>query len=243
MIRLNFRLAPIEYDSKQIHHFLNPDEEDWDWSKYIKDCYPELNKGDSKQKVHEFVTCFREEHKKDLQNKLTDYKREFEKTIDKIVSEFKKILELDTIKVNKINILISLSPINPYDLERKKFSVYWNFSIKDMIAISIHEIFHFLYFEKWKEIFPETKIKDFEPPSLIWHLSELIVPVVLNDKKIQKIFEYDHRTYEEYNKLKINNKSINEIILNLYKNRKDFSSFLKEAYNLAAAHEKEIQEI
>ena len=243
MISFNFKLASIEYDGKQIHHFLNPDEEDWDWSRYIKDCYPELNKGDSKQKAYEFVSRFREKHKKELQNKLTDYKIEFEKTIDKIVSEFRKILELDIIKISKINILISLSPINPYDLEGKEFSVYWNFPIKDMIAISIHEILHFLYFEKWEEIFPETKIKDFEPPSLIWHLSELIVPVVLNDKKIQKIFEYDHRTYEEYNKLKINNKSINEVVLDLYKNRKNFSSFVKKSYNLIITHEKEIQEI
>jgi len=243
MIKFNFSLAPIEYDSKQIHHFLNPDEEDWDWSKYIKNCYPKLNKGDSKQKIHEFVIGFGEKHKKDLQNKLKNYKKEFEKIAYKIVSEFKKILELDAIKLNKTNILISLSPINPYDLEKKEFSVYWNFLIKDMIAISIHELFHLLYFEKWKEIFPKTEIKDFKPPSLIWHLSELIVPIILNDKKIQEIFEYNHRSYEEYNKLKINNESINEIILNLYKNRKDFSSFIKEAYKIMIAHEKEIQRV
>lgn len=247
-MKFNFKLAPIKYDVEKIYHFLNPDEEDWDWSRYIKNCYSELNKMDSKEKIKEILIKVREENKKKLQDKLFNYKKEFEKISNKIISEFKEILEIDTIKTHKIDILISLSPINPYNLEKKEFSVYWNFPIKDMIAISIHEIFHFIYFEKWREIFPKTTIKDFEPPSSIWHLSELVVPAALNDKKIQNVFKYLHRTYEEYtkrriNKKSINKKSINEIILDLYSKKRPFSLFIKEAYNFVLKHEKEIQRV
>jgi hypothetical protein len=243
MINLNFKKAPISYDVNQLYRFLNPDKGDWDWSRYIKKIYPELKKGNTKEKIRSFLTKFKKNKDKELKNKKENYKKEFTKIFETIILKFKKILELKHIKIEKIDILISLSPINPYNLEKKRFSVYWNFPIKDMIAISIHEIFHFIYYEKWKEIFPKTKIKDFEPPSLIWHLSELVVPIVLNDKEIQKVFKYSHRTYEEYNKLKINGKNINEIILELYEKRRSFSSFIKKSYNFILKYEKEIQEI
>jgi hypothetical protein len=243
MIKLNFKIAPAEYDIEKVYRFLNPDKDDWDWSNYVKKCYPSLNRKKSKKEVKKFIIQFRKENNNDIQKKLLAYKKEFKKISRKIILEFIKLLELKKIKTNKINILISLSPINPYDLGKKEFSVYWNFPIKDMIAISIHEIFHFIYYEKWKEIFPKTTIKDFEPPSLIWHLSELIVPIVLNDERIQNIFKYNYETYKEYNKLKINKKNINEIILNLYKNRKGFSQFVKELYSIVLKHEKEIQKI
>jgi len=243
MIELDFKTAPIEYDVNQLHRFLNPDEEDWDWSGYIKGIYSKLNKEDTKKQIRFFLTKFKKDKELELKKKKEAYKKEFEKIYEKIILKFKEILELKDIKIGKINILISLCPINPYDLKKKEFSVYWGFQIRDIIAISIHEILHFIYYEKWKEIFPNTTIKDFEPPSLIWHLSELVVPAILNDKKIQNIFKYNHKTYDEYNKLRINGKNINKILLNLYENRKNFSSFIKRAYDFILKHKKEIQEI
>jgi len=236
-------LAPLEYDVKKIHHFLNPGKGDWDWSKYVKFCYPELNKGDSREKIRRFLIKFKKKNKKKIQNKMIIFKKRFEKISDKIVSKLMEILEIDTIKTKKITILISLCPINPYDLKKKNFSVYWNSPIKHMIATSEHEILHFIYYEKWKEIFPEATSKDFQPPSLHWHLSELIAPIVLNDKKIKAVFDYPHRGYEEHEKLKINGKGIFEILLEMYNKKRNFSSFIKDAYNFLLKHEKEIQEI
>lgn len=60
-----------------------------------------------------------------------------------------------------------------------------------MKAVSLHEILHFIYFEKWKQIFPQTNEKEFECPGLVWELSEMVPPIVLSDERMQKIFRHN----------------------------------------------------
>ncbi len=50
----------------------------------------------------------------------------------------------------------------------------------------MHELCHFLFFEKCKEIYPNWKYEDFDSPSLLWYLSEIIIDPILNSEGIQK---------------------------------------------------------
>ena len=50
----------------------------------------------------------------------------------------------------------------------------------------MHELCHFLFFEKCKEIFPNWKYEDFDSPSILWYLSEIVVDPILNSNDIQK---------------------------------------------------------
>ena len=59
-----------------------------------------------------------------------------------------------------------------------------------MIEVSAHEILHFLWFKKWKEVFPETGLKEYESPHLVWRLSEIMDPIILQcQPKIKELIK------------------------------------------------------
>ncbi|MCC7552119.1 hypothetical protein KO317_00445 [Candidatus Micrarchaeota archaeon] len=117
----------------------------------------------------------------------------------------------------------------PRYLEKRTFDLYYKENIKNMKAITIHELLHFIYFDKWKKIFPKDDISKFEAPNKIWHLSEMVPKIILNDKKIQHIFKYPFSSYKEYDLYLINGKPVVYGLQEIYEKRKNFTDFLKKS--------------
>jgi hypothetical protein len=97
----------------------------------------------------------------------------------------------------------------------------------------MHEACHFLYFEKWKQLYPEMDNKKFDEPHIEWHLSEILAPIILNDARIQKLLKNKAIFYKEHKRIKIDGKTAPKYFGDLYKKTtkdKNFEEFLKEAY-------------
>lgn len=81
--------------------------------------------------------------------------------------------------------------------------------------------------------------RKFESPHIEWHLSEIVAPIILNDKRIQKILKQKTTFYPEHQKIMINGKTAPKYFSDLYKKYavKDdgFSIFLKNAYKIMRA--------
>lgn len=248
MIRYHFVIAPLEYDLKHFNYFLNPKKGDWNWSKYILNAHPELKKFKKENKfeksnIKDYIIKFREDNHNILENKKEEFEKLFNTKSDVLLKNLLNLLQLKETKINEIRILISICPINPRDIKKKEFSVYYNFSLEDMFAIAMHEILHFVYFEKWKEVFPKSNEESFDGPHIIWHLSEIVAPILLNSNELQSVLKYNHRGYNEYNKLKFGDKDIYDIIKNFYKRSDNFEEFLKKAYKFVLENEEKIQSI
>lgn len=67
----------------------------------------------------------------------------------------------------------------------------------------MHEACHFLYFRKWKEVFPRANPKTFESPHLAWHLSELVAPIILNRPDVQRLLGQRAVFYPEHMRMKM----------------------------------------
>ena len=97
-----------------------------------------------------------------------------------------------------------------------------------------HECCHFLYFEKWKSLYPKMDRRKFDTPYIEWHLSEIVAPIILNDKRIQRLLKKRARFYPEHARLKIAGQTVQKYFTALYeknvKKKKGIEVFLKEAY-------------
>ena len=140
-----------------------------------------------------------------------------------------------------ISAKITLNPICPRYLEDYSFDIHFAFPNILMKRITLHEISHFIFFKKFKEIYPKINPKRFEYPNIVWNLSEIVPLMILGDKRIQEIIEHEPSIYNVYKKLKINEKNILEILQNFYNKRKNFTDFIKTSYNFMKKHEKEIK--
>lgn len=238
--KVKFIDMPLSKEINWIYGFLFQDK--WGWGKYIIKKHPKIKKVFSFKTEAEQVKFLRNyivEFKKENQKLIEKNKIKYQKNWQKIEKEFfitlSEILEAKWPQNRKvIKAMMSINPICPRFLKSWSFSIFYNYKkISDAMEVIMHECCHFLYFEKWKEIFPKTDTKKFETPYLEWHLSEILAPIILNDPRIQKLLKHKADFYEEYQKLKIENKAAPEYFNNLYNNTikdKSFTDFLKKAY-------------
>lgn len=234
--KLKIYLSKPEQYLPVILRFLNPKEGEWNWEGNILAKHP-LLKGDlemikdKRDREELIVHYFNAMHHKKF-NSLKKSKRIsqqiWNKLNDKYMHALTKVLGIGWPKRTKtIKAFMTLNPICPRDLENKSFQVYYGFKRRQFAAIAMHEIFHFLYFEKLKYVFRNRKQMSDHYLSL--HLSEIAPYIVLNSEHFQKILRYKHKTYKEYHSIDIRNTSLINHIKDLYSHSANFSDFLIKA--------------
>lgn len=140
--------------------------------------------------------------------------------------------------------MISINPVCPRFLDNWSFSMFYNYKKMDKaMEVIMHECCHFLYFDKWKKLYPKMDRKKFDAPYVEWHLSEIIAPIILNDKRMQKLLKQKTDFYPKHEALRIKDRSAPKYFTALYeksiKKRKGIEVFLKEAY-LEIGHNKNL---
>ena len=247
--KVEFKPASLEHIIGLINNFLNPRKGEWNWSHFILSKYPLLDKklknvkeiSKRKKITRLFFRQFLLKNKNLIKNKAVLFQKEW----DKINDEYMKILPL-VLEINwpekdkKMTAFVSLNPICPRYIKKRWFDIYYLSSVRYMKATAMHEILHFLYFEKWKKLFPKTSEKEFDSPYLVWKLSEMVPVAILWDRRIQEIFPHTPGVYAEYQKLKIKGKPLLDYIQEFYSNKRNFEDFLGKSWIFVKKHKKEI---
>lgn len=248
--KLKYQASTLDQSLGSIHGFLNPYKNEWDWSDIIYKEYPVLKtrlKGIKKVKDRKVAELsFFKEFIKTNDINLKNIAETFQCSWDKDGNEFfirlAEITEADWTGIPKEVIAsVSLNSINPRFIQNSTFDLFYGSSLKFAKSTSVHELFHFIYFNKWRQVFPKTKEREFDAPRLIWHLSEMIPKIVLNDQRLQKIFRHEFHSYDIYENAVLDDKPLLSYLQNFYNKRKDFEDFLKNSWDFVQKNKKIIQ--
>ncbi len=246
--KVKFLMIPLKLELGLFYNFLF--ENTWGWSKYIIKSHPSLEPvlkiKDRKQReafIKKYVLGYRKKNHRHLLAQMRKDEAAWQKVEERFMDILPQVLETGWPKDTKnIHAMISITPICPRFLDNWSFAIFGGWQSEGMIEVIMHEICHFLYFKKWKEVFPGADRKTFDSPYLEWHLSELLAPVILRDPKIQKILRREADFYEEHQKIKIGKGSAPAFFKNLYKKhlktKISFGDFLKESYSQIKTHKK-----
>lgn len=239
--KVQFIDMSLTSETSVIHCFLLPDE--WGWNKRITKAHPTLKNAlllktekDQLAFVKKYISLFRKKNAKIINRNKKEYEKEWGKIEKNFLEALSEILEIDWPKRRKtIYAMTSINPICPRFLDSWSFSMFYNYKKMDKaMEVIMHECCHFLYFEKWKELYPKMDRKKFNAPHIEWHLSEIIAPIILNDKRIQKLLKQKADFYPEHARLKIAGQTIPKYFTSLYekniKENKDFNAFLRQTY-------------
>lgn len=239
MPKLIFKNNPLKNEVSYIYYFLFHN--NWGWNNYILKKHPRLKsiyKFEFKKERMQFLEVYIKNFNKANKAKIKNNSLKIQKNWKKIENEFLRVLEeiINTKFPAKRNPIafISLNPICPRSIKDWTFTLYFNFKMGHAMEVIMHEITHFLYFKKWEELYPKMHKKKFDYPYIEWHLSEIMAPIILNDKRIQKLLKRKAGFYEEHSGLKIKNKNVPKFFSELYqksrKENKNFDEFIKSAY-------------
>ncbi|MCL5239571.1 MAG: hypothetical protein M1286_03840 [Candidatus Marsarchaeota archaeon] len=183
------------------------DEPSDSWNETLGRAYPELNKiinsdGDKAEPINEFVDRFYEKHGKEFETAAGVYQKVWDPINDGVMQGLSEIIEREW-DVDEVRGYLTLNPICPRFLETSSFQVTYSYAPETTKLVSLHEITHFLYFKKWKEVFPNEDEKKFNSPHLIWALSEILVAPIDNDKRVRGYLSEDARSYSSYYWVKV----------------------------------------
>lgn len=237
--KVKFINIPLSKEIDWIHGFLFQNK--WGWGKYIIKKHSKIKKifsfkteAEQVKFLKKYVIEFIKYNQKTIEKNKEKYQKEWRKIEREYFENLSEIMEINWPKNRKvIKAMISINPICPRFLNNWSFSNFYNYKkITHAMEVIMHESCHFLYFEKWKKLYPKMNHKKFESPHIEWHLSELTAPIILNDKRIQKLLKQKAAFYQEYYKIKIKNKPAPAYFANLYKKyiKNGFDSFLNTAY-------------
>lgn len=192
-----------------------------------------------------------------LQKKIQPKEKEYENNIKKFIEwwntdgvldcdELQKIMEIKSpSKKRVITWQVGDTFVCPRDIEDWSFVMspsLWKWSA---INIALHEITHFVWFEKVKQI---ENIKHFNQDQQdenylpYWLLSEIVIDPILNSTNFAKKYGMTWKSYKEFYEIKIKNKNLMKYIKTLWNNRTSFDDFYKKSSKFVYENWKEINE-
>jgi hypothetical protein len=240
MATVKFINITIKNEVENIYHFIF---NFGSWSKYVFKKHPALKKAldfhakkDRVNYIKKYASGYWLKNQKIIEKSRRKYEKDWRKVERKFFNELESIIGTKFPKNKKISAYISINPICPRFLNKWSFNIFNKFDTRRSREIIMHECCHFLYFKKWKEMFPKAKEKNFDAPHLIWHLSELASPIILNDPKIKKYLNIKAGFYEEHEAVRIGQKTAPQYFAEIYKKSHNLENFIKIAFKIINKH-------
>ena len=198
---VEFKVMTLEENIDLVKYAYNEKDKTIDTYKYVTGLFPELKEIkkdlDINKQIEDIVNKRYYDNFDLLNQKITEYTNIWNKYNDIYLKRLSEYFDIFNLKVTKIISNVGIIPIFPRYLDTCSFSI----GIVDeekLIETTSHEILHFFWFEKWKEMFPNYKKEEFETPNLIWKYSEMVVDPILNSKIFKDIFKINYKAYDSF---------------------------------------------
>lgn len=211
-----------------------------DLSREVFETYPDLSNIKSKEDIRKFTENKLEEYKSEIHDSVINFRSDWEKVGKQYLNELSMHMQTDWPDIRCMTAYISINPICPRFLD--SFSFFVNFKLPSYARETIaHEILHFLWFKKWKEVFPDANPAEFGHPHLVWRLSEVMAPVILQcNPQIHDLIHPRRWGYNSFVNLKIGNivvpQYFAEKYISLIKQKANFSDIIKQMWDEAVRH-------
>lgn len=136
---------------------------------------------------------------------------------------------------------ITLNPICPRFLADRTFDLFYRNSPKGALGISLHEVVHFLWFDRWNALFHDNPA-EYESPHLKWVFSEMAVYPVLGDPRLAARNPYypDSCVYDYFYTMTVEGRPVLDTMTELFA-AGNIDQFMTDGYRYCRKHEAEIR--
>lgn len=171
---------------------------------------PELSKienGLSKEETYERITSIvkrKYEHsEEEINDDVKRYDSLWKEYNDKYFEMMSKYFDIAWPSMEEIEVTVGLIPVFPRNINTFSFSIGVGLDEASLLRISAHETLHFMWFEKWRQIHPETSKEEYECPNIVWQYSEMVTDPILNNKPFRELFSnlFDEKGYDSFYEL------------------------------------------
>ena len=178
---------------------------------------PDFSIDDIYNVIEEVVTNDYNKYKDRIESETERYNtlwKQYNDNYFKALSSYLNIEWPNDLKM--INATVGLIPVFPRYLDNFTFSIGTGVDDSKLLEVCAHETLHFLWFEKWKQIHPETPRREYDSPYLVWQYSEMVTDPILNNKPFSTMFDFNERGYDSFYELKDGSSKVMDNLRNIY---------------------------
>ena len=194
----------------------------------LKDISKDAGKDEIYKKIEEVVTKRYQEYKDIIQKEVKRYNSIWNNINDKYMDAISKYLNVSYLETKEIVATVGVIAVFPRYLDELSFSLGINLSENELIETTFHEVLHFFWFKKFKELFPLIPKDEYESPYLAWIYSEIIVDPILNSKEIKDIIRVKGKAYDSFYELE--NGKIIDNLRKIYKEDISIEEKIEKGY-------------
>ena len=228
MIKIKFFVKELTEQISIIQDFLKRKN---NLSNYIAKCFDidiNLPKQKRDKEIKEKITKLYYEKFEEMKNSCAKFQSAWDNSATFINEELINIFGKEFFFECKG--FINLNPIFPRYLETKSFDIHTDCDDEEMLFSSTHEIIHFVWFEIWKENFPNTLPIECEFPNLIWFISELAIEPIFRFSNLKELSSCNP-AYDYFYTDKLGNKTLAETANEIFASSKNINDFQIKIYN------------
>ena len=187
--------------------------------------FPELNDNN----IDEVVSKYYNLKKDEIYSSVSKYSILWEKYNSTYFKKMCKYLNLNNVGINEFEVTVGYIPVCPRDISNNSFSLNIGYDDATLLRNCAHEILHFLWFKKFKTLYPDINI---DSPSLAWKYSEMVVDPILNSDEISSVIGVNEKAYDSFYEIKDKDGNyLMEVLKDIYNGDKSIESKIREGYD------------
>ena len=236
--RIKFRKMTKEENTDIIKWFYFRNNDFLDIQHYMLILFPELKNIDNNlskeevyKKIEEVVTYNYKENETNIEEEIKRYDTIWSKYNDIYMKTISDYLNIDWTNIDTIDASIGLIPVFPRNLDDHSFSLSIGVSKDTLIETCAHETLHFIWFKKWRELFPQCSKEKFNSPYLPWQYSEMVVDPILNSEIIKKILPIKATAYNSFYEIKDGEENVMDNLNKIFEGQVPIENKIIEGYN------------
>lgn len=237
MPKIIFRKMSLEENINNIKWMYFSDDSALNFRTAVINYFPDLNDINDSLSIEEknkkiedlIIECYEYSEKK-LIEEAKRYNEVWKKYNDAYFNVLSKYLNIDWPKDKEIVIAnVGLIPIFPRYLDSFSFDLSHGLEEMKIIEVAAHETLHFLWFEKWKQIYPDWTREEFDYPHIVWEYSEMVTAPILNSKEINKVLQIVEKSYDYFYEIDGLMAGLN----NIYSSNKRIEEKMREGFEFS----------
>ena len=184
----------------------------------LADLDKNASKEDVYKKIEEVVTEDYKKYSEKIKSETERYNNIWKDYNDKYFNMLSTYFGIEWPNVDVIEATVGLIPVFPRYLDNFSFSISTGLEDWMLIKTSAHETLHFMWFEKWRQIHPETLRREYDSPYITWQYSEMVTDPILNNNPFSDIFDdiFVERGYNSFYELYDQDRLVMDNLRNIY---------------------------
>lgn len=204
--------------------YFNKVSDNLDVHQYTLYYFPELadiddsySKQDIIKTIEKLVKKNYEKYLKEINSEVKRYNDTWSPLNNSFMKKISGLLNISWPKSIKIiEAGVGLIPVCPRNIDNFSFFVSTKINTQRIIETVAHETLHFLWFNKWRELYPNFLREELDPPYPAWSYSEMVIDPLLNHESIRKILNLNIKSYESFYELQLDGKNVMQNLKSIY---------------------------